>query len=311
MKYIYIEKINSKKTNLGLYLLSFSGLSFFITFDIDTNYGGKSLNISFPCSAVLAQATMSFLDTNAACVWISRTNLSVSTAGNATIRVGSLVTLRTDTIYGNPSSRTAVNGTLALLPPDHPTTPTLALNAPAQVGSCDDIAISAITQGTLGKPTLNAWSVTATTTNTSDLVSFLGSYTQLTVAIPNALLVSGTTYNFTLTVTNIFNVSATSTITISKSKFTLPTVSIPGSSVIRTTAPLTLTVQGAIDISSNSSCQPNAVLAWGMFIFLLYFIFMDFCILYVLCSSFFTKPRFFFMAYTMANNPMLFFTFLI
>lgn len=240
-----------------------SGRTFTITFDIDTSYGGQPANVSFPCSTLLDTVTMAYLDPSASCLWLSRKNLSVSIAGSAVIRVGNPVVLKNGTIFANPGSVSAAVGNQPLLPPANPTVPTLALNGPTLVGSCDSITITATLQGAFGIPTLNVWTVTATTTNTSAVVAYLSSYTQLLPNIPDALLVPGSTYTFTLNVTNLFGTSAKSSITVTKSLYAVPTISIAGSSAISTYAPQSLTLQGSVVISTTSGCQPTSALVWA------------------------------------------------
>eukprot|EP00026_Physarum_polycephalum_P000154 Phypoly_transcript_00154.p1 GENE.Phypoly_transcript_00154~~Phypoly_transcript_00154.p1 ORF type:complete len:2133 (+),score=340.58 Phypoly_transcript_00154:537-6401(+) len=239
------------------------GLTFLVTFDIDTTYGGQTPNVAFPCSNLLAPSTMAYLDPSSSCTWLSRKTLSVAISGNTVIRVGTLVALKNNSIFAYPASVAASNGTQLLLAPDNATVPTLSLTGPSLVGSCDGITISAIVQGTFSVPTVNVWSVTSTTTNLTAVAAFLSNYTQLLPTIPDSLLVSGNTYNFTLSVTNLFNTTATSTLTIKKSLYNVPTISIPGAAVLSVTAPTPLTLQGSVVVATDAACQPAGALVWG------------------------------------------------
>lgn len=93
----------------------------------------------FLCSSVLAPTTLDLLDPAASCVWNSAKNLVVTNDGTSTIRVLSPVVIRDNVIFAAPGSIAASTGSLVLQAPSNSIDPTITINGPTTVGSCDGI----------------------------------------------------------------------------------------------------------------------------------------------------------------------------
>lgn len=252
-----------------------NGLSVFVTFDSNTNLGGRSLSSSWPCRDFFnfsyASAT--------SCRWINQTSLSFTLLRTSTLRPGDTIDLRSNVVraacivsncqsLSNNSAQTVV-----VSGPRSPLVPSPAIAVSRIVNPCSSFVVDATSSyGAAGRSWERVvWNVSsnvgAAVTATQSLQTLLNTAssfqsTSNMITIPPNALYEGVTYTLTLTVTNFLSGTAST----SASFFyggapSTPSVTILGAGE-RTLA--TSDVLSLIANASLSRCQSVANLSTSL-----------------------------------------------
>ena len=138
----------------------------------------------------------------------------------------------------------AFNQSIAILGPDTPTVPSIAINVPTAVGVCDNLKLDAsATSGSGGRRmAFNYTLVECASGGCANVTASLneanaanGGYGSHTATIPSSAMPKGTKMVFRLTVRNFLGEVAAKTATVTKLGYPAPIVSIQGANPRETT----------------------------------------------------------------------------
>jgi len=221
------------------------GLRLNVNFSAPTDLGSTRITTassSFACSYLLGFTGAA----TAVCSWITPATVQARFGSTATANagVGDRLKLKGRVVMaacpsGVRCTAYASNSSVAIAAPANPVVPTVSINAPTNVGACDNIVIDPTgSYGNGGR----AWTAVTWTVTGSDATSVAAILAKLTatyssdtaklVTIKNALFVPGT-YTFSLKLTNFLGVSSIVSQTISVATSTaLPSASIQSTGVV-------------------------------------------------------------------------------
>lgn len=252
-----------------------SGQDAYVVFDSATDLVGLQLQASWSCDTVFA-----FLGANATtCTWLNYTSVRAvfpTFSSQSLLEVGGNVTLLgqkikpyCDTTFTTLTACAKYNysgeQSTAISSASNPVSPSVIVQIPSSIGSCDNLTINAAASTGFGGRNWRSVefivSTVSQTVSTSDIQELLDSYgtnIMQVISIPKAYLLAGQTYSISLTVTNLFGLEGTgvASVTVSDSPYA-PKVSIAGSSTITMTAAEALSLSVA---ASFSSCLSSTVL---------------------------------------------------
>jgi hypothetical protein len=222
---IPLESVAFTKTGLAIEV-GFTGpieLSAAATAALKSNGGDGA------CAHLFAAATVATLGSGAECQFIAPKTVRVAMGSAATIQPGDQVV----TLAGAAS----VVGTgglpmpafdLEVLAPLDAIAPTAVISGATTVGACDRVNLDGRESlGDQGRPLSYEWGVGAAP---RALVLAVAKQTTPNLDVDQALLKDGTSYVFTLKVTNFLQQRADAQVTVTKSAAQLPAVIIAGSS---------------------------------------------------------------------------------
>lgn len=72
-------------------------------------------------------------------MWENSTLFKIQTSDDATVRVGSQVEIKPDTLYSLEGNSTAVNGSVIIQQPPNATAPTIVLYGPSTINNTDEL----------------------------------------------------------------------------------------------------------------------------------------------------------------------------
>jgi hypothetical protein len=267
--------------NIASAEMSASGLSILVTFtwaSSGTLFGSAG---AVNCTSVFRNNNLGF---GAMCTWVFPTGLQILMGSSLST---SLIDPASSSIVSHPCPAvvpsntlvlrsgviTAVTGSLATTAeqcvsvrgPESPVAPIVSLSGPQSIGNCDGLRLDASgTVDSAGRGLRFRWTVTPLNdaANAANIVSLLSSsvssfpnqtFPVLTMASTD-LSPSGV-FLFNVTVTNYFNATASSRITVRVASAPLPLVSIDGptSRQITPVDRLSLAASGAVPICQDAS----------------------------------------------------------
>ncbi|KAK9787018.1 hypothetical protein WJX73_007598 [Symbiochloris irregularis] len=238
-----------------------------LAFDQATNQAGASTD--WDCGRTLAQSTVAKLGAGAFCRFTSPTALEATFGSAATIMPAGTVTPDLVQLSGSnaisSASGTSYNasGGVVLLPPVTGTTqaPLAVINAPAQVGACEEVFVDACqSAGSGGRPLTFSFSIhSPLLLPTPALLQELPWATKrCSFTLSRGALAPGTSVQIGVTVQNFMGLVESAEVSITMLNATAPTVRIPGGdcTVLRS---WTVVLRGVADYPSpflyNASSQ--------------------------------------------------------
>jgi hypothetical protein len=273
-------------------LISNDAATLYINFDSATDYGGTSL--SFACSKLftfyyhpllLLNDASTSTTLNETCLWTSSSSVAVSftSAGvlsaiyanstapynTVTLKAGKIHPLCTSPPCVSPKSTPLT--TVSMSAPVNPLSPNIVLLLPSTVSGCSNVTIDPTgSTGNLGYDWSSiTWGVEAPNGISTDAISsILNSYvtnTEDVIMIPSSIL-SSTSYYITLTITNIFGKTSSTSGSFSKSASgNIPTTKILGTSTISMKSKKTLSLTGVGQLSPCGVVNANLSYAWTIY----------------------------------------------
>jgi hypothetical protein len=260
-----------------------SGQAVVITFDSLTNQAGI-VAASWSCDLLFTFTSAS----KTTCSWVNTSAVSASfgvvtsvTNNIVYLSIGSSVTLNdgllkafcTGTVTACASNPVASTMSVITGAPLHPMTPTVIVNAPQFLGSCNDLLLDATGSYGNGGRLYNAvvWIVSATDADVdlSVIQSYLNSTSALyqismPFSIPAAILTKAT-YTFTLRLTNFLVLSNFITVvTVVTSDPNLPILTIIGPTYQTIVASSALTILSAATLSSCATKTTSVKYSWSV-----------------------------------------------
>ncbi|XP_050408488.1 mucin-4 [Patella vulgata] len=168
------------------------------------------------CSDIFDNATVTALGADAVCSFVSGTTLFIR---GSSLSVGDNVVPKANAIKeAGQAEAIAMTGNIPVLTADNPLSPTVTIIGPSVVGGCiADIVLDA--GSSTGRSLTYSWSVNPTTTLTG------GETSKVTLASA----VAGTTYTFSLTVTNFLSQTTTVTHVVQKTAVNTPELVVTSS----------------------------------------------------------------------------------
>ncbi len=154
--------------------------------------GGQALNTDFPCYLITDKPTTALISTSL-CSWQDFTQLVIKLDSTATIKGYDMAGIKSGTIYPREGSKVnSAFGSVQVFPPSGRVPPTVTVNGPSKVSSCDGIIsirillflnfsdfqytlIATVALGSYGWPMVSSWGVNSTSSNTS-ISQFLNRY---------------------------------------------------------------------------------------------------------------------------------------
>eukprot|EP00520_Triparma_pacifica_P008937 CAMPEP_0118666010 /NCGR_PEP_ID=MMETSP0785-20121206/18966_1 /TAXON_ID=91992 /ORGANISM="Bolidomonas pacifica, Strain CCMP 1866" /LENGTH=4927 /DNA_ID=CAMNT_0006560251 /DNA_START=40 /DNA_END=14819 /DNA_ORIENTATION=- len=250
--------------------------SLFVVFKSPTDKAVRTVPSStsfFPCSDVFS--IPSCPRTSCVCSFINATTVKVTLDESATTELDSIVSLLPGKVYAECSKPEVFNceswtpapqSTALVESPSVPLYPIPALSGAETVSSCSDITVSATSSSGSGGRAWEGftWNYVSTATNQTAISAFINSVNGeiqavmlpedgsrvsvaefnrfLTLVVPNSVLVQDSTYSFTLSLTNFFQNTASSTLSVDVSRNSVPTISIEGGNVRSMLRPAALSI---------------------------------------------------------------------
>jgi hypothetical protein len=260
-----------------------SGSNVLITFNAATDQAG--LVSSFPCSSLFNFARAS----QSTCTWIDASTVSVLfgvfleneiylIVGDAvflhdTLNLRAFCLIESTTCNSNFISRSQSVVTQA---PRNPVRPVVIIDAPSEIGSCDNLTLDATGSyggGSRGYVKVQ-WTVTAviygppdTTIDVSGIQNLLNAFSakhrvsrRFTVSLRRKA-----TYSLTLALTNFLGLTSFTSLEVNvASDPNIPTLNVIGPSYLQMTAATALNVQSTAEFSSCASSTKKIIYTWRL-----------------------------------------------
>jgi len=237
---------------------SSAGASITLSFTNPSSRTFSSTLTTAACSAVFSDATK--LGSTCTVSWTDSTNIRLTLGADATITPvlsgstacvsGKSLQLRTNVIHAVAGSVLSSSGCVNVLEPLSPPSPTAVINAPSQIGICDQLSLSAASSyGNAGRSLTFSWALLQSTMENTTLVdNALAAATAAsssTVSLAQGVLEAGASLQFSVTVRNFLS-SRTSTAmaVVTTSSLPLPLMSISGPRELSITRGTSLTLTG-------------------------------------------------------------------
>ena len=252
-------------------VFSNDGYKIYLSFDMDTNYGGISLE--FKCSAL-------FLFTSAeycTCKWYSpRIVLVVLSLREPSVAVGDMIRLKGGLVEPMHVITLIDNLGVVIQPPLNPTIPVAALSVPSVASPCTGLVLDPTSSsGSGARPWSQVrWFVNSTgvcTPSAMNIESYLNAHankTSYVVTVPSTYLQPNCTLIVTLLATNILGAhAATSKAVFISPSSRLVSVSIEGSSQISMVRSqvLRLNAIASVVTCGNSSSAAILTYTWKLY----------------------------------------------
>jgi hypothetical protein len=260
-----------------------SGSNVLITFNAATDQAG--LVSSFPCSSLFNFARAS----QSTCTWIDASTVSVLfgvfleneiylIVGDAvflhdTLNLRAFCLIESTTCNSNFISRSQSVVTQA---PRNPVRPVVIIDAPSEIGSCDNLTLDAT--GSYGSGSRGyikvQWTVTAviygppdTTIDVFDIQTSLNAFSakhrvsrRFTVSLRRKA-----TYSLTLALTNFLGLTSFTSLEVNvASDPNIPTLNVIGPSYLQITAATALNVQSTAKFSTCASSTTKIIYTWRL-----------------------------------------------
>jgi hypothetical protein len=201
--------------------LSSTGVRLILTFDIITNVAGTSItSTGWPrsissCSYLFTSIT-SFGE-GSQCQWNDANTIEIIFGSSFTISIGQSFTLFRNNIiangYDNTATSSGSNLISIVLAPLSPIIPTITLQGPSMLGSCNDLLLDGSQSNGLIRSSLaiyqwNVSSTDATVTASVNAIQLLlnAASTSSKVTIGSSLLIANVPYSFSVSVRNYLDV---------------------------------------------------------------------------------------------------------
>jgi hypothetical protein len=219
-----------------------SGDAIAISFDVATNQASMWPGSS--CDKVITNFTIALVLSNTAtaiqCSWVSKTKMLITWTGESAIVLGDAIRVKESVIKAvGGRSRANQMMELKLTAPTEAVIPVVRIQGAEQISSCENLYLDASeSSGSAGRQMTGVtWKVAdqGTTLASSGgtlaldvLNTQLSSLTGKVLQLPSSSLLTGNSYNFSLTLTNWLGGSSTAAFLVTKSSLALPIMSIIG-----------------------------------------------------------------------------------
>ena len=225
-----------------------------ITFDRGTTMAIGTV----PCATIFDTSTTFFLGYGAVCSFQSASNLYASLGLDTQLRPGSDVVFLNRVLRSCATSDKFFSGIVSLGSPFEFSRPTVDIDVPSSVSSCDELILDAASsQGYGGLPVTYFWEMNSSFVNSTNVTGFPSTVDKITF-LSSDLVKFSDEVNLLLTITDYLDQNSTTAVVRVPVKSTaLPQASISQSSKIYASASNTLA--GAIKIPE---CAKSGAPAW-------------------------------------------------
>jgi len=230
-------------------------------FASDTNMANQGNNVSVPCSRIFDDPSMILLTHQSICSFTSGSSMTIllpaynQASNSPPVKIGDKLFFNDNVIYNSAYTSFAVQGAVIVAPPIEGGFPRIVLSVPSSVGVCADIPVDA-SQSTGGssRPLSFSWKVQAAPGSkpiSLELGAFVSRQKGADFIVPNSLLPLDSAIILFLSISNMFERSAFTNVTIYVSALAQPSVTIEGP-VLRE-----FTLQEWVEITAraNSTCS--------------------------------------------------------
>jgi len=248
---------------------SSTGAYLTIMFDSNTDLGAVyGLSNPFECDDVFI-----FPGSSDYCEWGSSKSITAYLDSKSTLKPGNSFTLRKNRIKAACKNGYCYyrsfsgNSTVDILSPSNAPVPVIKLIYSSYIGKCDDIEVSGSgSLGSGGRSMYFNWNIASS--NDTELKSLLNSYgnSSSSIYIPNSYIEQGTTYSFSVSVTNFFNEVATKEFTVTVETESLAVIYLNSGSelsIIRN-EDLSIFASAQVQACSNSSASGGLSYSWAL-----------------------------------------------
>lgn len=256
-----------------------------LTFREATNRAGVALGAATNCSEVLAQESIVLLlgsvgSASSGCRWPSSAVLRVALRAGTTVRVGSVVTTRSNVLLSDDLSSPAAPALSATVrAPANAPVVVARLAASASVGACSGVRVSAAaSSGGAGRPLRLTYSLARTfgvaslsPTQFAALDSALAAASAAAlgvVELESALLPAGNNFTFVLTATNWLDGQDTAEVTVNKLGQPAPALVIDGAAVVETARRSAVKLSAQASLAScaanDTAAPPVLAFTWSL-----------------------------------------------
>jgi REJ domain/Fibronectin type III domain len=204
------------------------------------------------CDTTFASSTTDKFGTAYSCTWVSSKTLQVLLGIGASIVPGDSITLGAASgVVRCDGSNQAASGSVSVASPENPVRPSVQVVTTSSIGSCDNLAVSAVASGLGSRDGSFIWSFSPSIELPSSVTASTSSFT-----VESFRFAADTTYTVSVTVTNFFGAqSETATASVYKSAADVPTLKpfSPLSLSVSKSAPVTLSARASTSPCSSSS----------------------------------------------------------